>query len=59
MTFMTVLLYVHMYNYVLVVQGLLQCFEFIAMFGGLEEGRTREEASVEAVNIPFREFSYC
>lgn len=43
----------HMYNYVLVVQGLLQQFEFNAMFGGLKEGRRREETPVEAVNPPF------
>lgn len=38
-----------MCNYFLVVQGLLQHFEFHAMFGGLKEGR-REETPAEAVN---------
>lgn len=49
MTFITALFHMHMCNYFLVVQGLLQHFEFHAMFGGLKEGR-REETPAEAVS---------
>lgn len=60
MTFITALFHMRMCSYVLVVQGLLQQFEFNApQFGGLKEGRRREETPVEAVNTPFRELSNC